>query len=354
MEKRTLISIIIPVYNAELYLDACLDSVLQQTYQNLEIVLVNDGSTDSSGKICRRYAEKDNRIVFLSQENAGAAAARNRGLEASSGTYIMFVDADDLLAPGSCEAIQKNVQGQDLVLFPGEIFCASLPSSRTPASDISQPTYFESVDRSIWIRSLLGAKTGIAGYNLSSPWAKAYRKGFLDHHGIRFPEGVSIGEDLLMNLQVFLHTPRVSSVPAATYFYRQTEASAVHRYNPRFLDSDQKFYEELKKILDREDLWEVFQEDIGYQQMNGLLLAFSNDVFHRNNPKSGKKKKADFLKLVSREDYQSQFPIQIHRFEAWKKCILYFAIKKRYYVVKILFVIKALANDIRGFLAGRG
>lgn len=90
-----LISIIIPVYNVEKYLEKCLDSVIHQSYENIEIILVNDGSTDTSGEICKKYSEKDKRIVLFNQENAGLSAARNTGIEICKGEYIAFVDSDD-------------------------------------------------------------------------------------------------------------------------------------------------------------------------------------------------------------------------------------------------------------------
>ena len=98
MKQEKLISIIVPVYNVEKYLEQCLDSIIGQTYKNLEIILVDDGSTDSSGAICDRYAEQDKRIRVIHRENGGVCAARNTALEAVTGDYIGFVDPDDWCA----------------------------------------------------------------------------------------------------------------------------------------------------------------------------------------------------------------------------------------------------------------
>ena len=91
------VSVIVPIYNVEDYLECCLDSILKQTYTNLEIILVNDGSTDSSLSICKKYLEKDNRIVIVDKSNGGLSDARNAGLENANGEYVMFVDSDDFL-----------------------------------------------------------------------------------------------------------------------------------------------------------------------------------------------------------------------------------------------------------------
>ena len=92
---NSLISIIVPVYNVEKYLNECIDSIIAQTYSNIEIILVNDGSTDASGKICDEYAEKDGRIKVIHQVNAGLSAARNAGMAVATGEYLYFVDSDD-------------------------------------------------------------------------------------------------------------------------------------------------------------------------------------------------------------------------------------------------------------------
>ncbi|HIY36843.1 MAG TPA: glycosyltransferase, partial [Candidatus Paraprevotella stercorigallinarum] len=97
-----LISIIIPVYNSSAYLDKCIGSVLMQTYKNIEVILVNDGSDDDSFEICKKYAENDHRIKLINKDNGGVSSARNAGIKASTGRYIAFVDSDDTISPDFC------------------------------------------------------------------------------------------------------------------------------------------------------------------------------------------------------------------------------------------------------------
>ena len=109
------ISVIIPIYNVEDYLPQCLDSVIHQTHENLEIILVNDGSTDSCTKICDEYAAKDNRIKIINQENGGLSVARNTGIRTATGDYIAFIDSDDWIVPNFCEillitALENNAE----------------------------------------------------------------------------------------------------------------------------------------------------------------------------------------------------------------------------------------------------
>ena len=108
-----LISIIVPVYNVEQYLDDCLVSILNQTYKNLEIILIDDGSTDNSGKICDEYAKKDSRIIVFHKENGGVSSARNAGLRIAKGIYIGFVDPDDWIAEDMYEVLYLNAKKYD-------------------------------------------------------------------------------------------------------------------------------------------------------------------------------------------------------------------------------------------------
>lgn len=107
LDSMPLVSVIIPVYNVEKYLARCLDSVVAQTYQNLEIILVNDGSTDASGEICRQYGQSDSRIRLFTQENQGLSAARNTGLDHMNGEYIVFVDSDDYISVHFVRPVDK-------------------------------------------------------------------------------------------------------------------------------------------------------------------------------------------------------------------------------------------------------
>ena len=111
------ISVIIPVYNVEKYLKRCLDSVVNQTYKNLEIILVDDGSTDKSGNICDEYAAKDKRIIVIHKENGGLSDARNKGLDICTGDYISFIDSDDWIENGFYEYVVNNVKDNDLLIF---------------------------------------------------------------------------------------------------------------------------------------------------------------------------------------------------------------------------------------------
>ena len=115
--NEPLISVIVPVYNVENYLRECLESIRNQTYRNLEVFLINDGSTDNSGIICEEYAAKDNRFTVIHQENAGASSARNRGIESAIGKWITFIDADDYVESNYLETLAKHIAKENDVLI---------------------------------------------------------------------------------------------------------------------------------------------------------------------------------------------------------------------------------------------
>ena len=152
-----MISVIIPVYNVEDYLAECIDSVLGQSYTDYEIILVDDGATDSSGRMCDEYARKDSRIRVIHQENGGLSAARNTGLRAAWGKYIYFLDSDDYIAPSALEHLAALAEKEqaDVVFFDGYTFFDECEADVTAIEYVRQATYPPTNGREM-LRQLLG------------------------------------------------------------------------------------------------------------------------------------------------------------------------------------------------------
>lgn len=219
------ISVIIPVYKVESWLDACVESVLNQTYENLEIILVDDGSPDNCGAMCDAWAEKEVRIRAVHKTNGGLSSARNAGLEVATGQYIMFVDSDDVLHPGICSRLYDAVEdtGFDIAicdaahLFPGE-----------------EPQYFDTdeycpMNVPIAIQEMWYQKSF-----LPSAWAKLYRRSLWQD--IRFTEGILYEDIDIMHL-VFAQANDVVYVPARLYGYNHREDSITTKpFGVRDLD----------------------------------------------------------------------------------------------------------------------
>lgn len=170
------ISIITPVYKAEKYLRRCVDSILKQTYTDFELILVDDGSPDQSGAICDQYAEKDDRVRVIHQNNGGAAAARNTGLDAASGEWIAFIDSDDWVHPEYLWVLYETAvkQHSDLVVCRYQTVYDDTVVENSPA----EPTLSSEDKEDFW----LGDRTGAV-----VPWGKLYRRVLFD--GIRYPVG---------------------------------------------------------------------------------------------------------------------------------------------------------------------
>ena len=194
----TVVSVIIPVYNVENYLKECLDSVLAQTYTSFEVIMVDDGSTDSSGTICDEYEKKDKRFHAVHRENGGLSAARNTGLEEAKGKYVYFLDSDDWILKEALDSLVNRAEetGADFVYFDGRSFEDSEKGYDVPQGYVRKREYQPD--------SGLNAFDALQKNNDFKPAVQTYfwRKGFLDSCGMKFYPGI-VYEDLLFSFEAF-------------------------------------------------------------------------------------------------------------------------------------------------------
>ena len=214
-----MISIIIPIYNAEKYIAKCIDSVLSQSYNDFELILVDDGSTDSSLEICKQYALKDTRIKLLKKQNGGVSSARNYGIKNSKGEWITFIDSDDYIGK---DFLEKLIPTTDL------IYDFSLANGFTRNKEIKQffpNTPITNISLEKMIESICGEK----GLCLA-PWGKLFKREIIITHNIQFIEGLSFCEDLIFNFQYFKYIKNNIFVGDDTsYYYRENENSLTHK-----------------------------------------------------------------------------------------------------------------------------
>ncbi len=208
------ISVVIPVYNVEKYLPRCLDSVINQTYTDLEIILVDDGSTDGCGEICDEYAAADKRIRVIHKTNGGLSDARNAGIEIASGEYITFIDSDDSVSGSCVELLLKTAEKYDADIVQGR-YTSRLEELGTLSGSISVMTGEEA------FRQIM-----LFGDITVNAWAKLYRTRLFD--SIRFPKG-RINEDSLTTYKVVLLAGKVVSMPDNIYFYFIRSDSIIGR-----------------------------------------------------------------------------------------------------------------------------
>lgn len=219
------ISIIIPVYNAEKYLKKCLNSIRFQSYKNLEIILVDDGSKDTSSVICDKYAASDSRFISIHVQNGGVSKARNIGIENSRGEFLMFVDSDDWLQENAVELlIDKICQDRKIDFVAGSYYDICNGNRKIKSL----------VARDIEIEQKEIPKFCKDNYLLfTTPWAKMYRKNIIKEHGLLFDTQVKYGEDLIFNMHYLKYCASLAVLKAPVYNYQlMVVGSAQTRYFP--------------------------------------------------------------------------------------------------------------------------
>lgn len=204
-----LISVIIPVYNVEKYLDRCMNCVLNQTYKNIEIILVDDGSTDSGGEICNRYQKEDNRIVVIHKANGGLSDARNKGIDAARGDYIVFIDSDDMVSQYFIEKLYSALTktNADIAMCYNMTF-----SDIGEIKDFPQNQEIRVIDKEEFFNRLYFPKHN----QCISAWNKIYKRSFFEK--VRFPYG-KLHEDSYTTYLFIDQAERIAILPEALYYY---------------------------------------------------------------------------------------------------------------------------------------
>ncbi len=240
------ISIIVPIYNAEKYLPECLDSILSQTYNNFELILINDGSTDGSEQICKIYVEKDSRIKYFHQKNGTANRAREMGVKKSIGERIMFVDADDTIEQNALQILINNSLDIDIVIAELDIRWKS--------------KFYGEMSAEQYVSLLLKRKMN------PGPVAKLFKREFFEGNIFDIPSKIIVGEDLIMNVRLAQNANRVKSIKDCIYHYRQVEESISHR----------KYW----NLFDVLDIYKCLKNSISKKNKEKLKWALRFSLFY--------------------------------------------------------------------------
>lgn len=295
-----MISIIVPVYNVAPYLPQCLDSLINQTYRDIEIICVNDGSKDDSPIILEEYARKDSRIKVVNQVNQGLSAARNNGFEYAQGEWTMYVDSDDWMDTRCCEALIYAVQDStDLCVFNyiREFNYSSVPKY---IYEKDKKVFDEKNINDLYVRLLAPTGKELAHPDkldsLSTAWGKLYKTSIIREHQIKFVSTKEIGtEDLLFNVYYFTWIKNAVYLPDAFYHYRKNNITSLTKlYKPRLTEQWGLLFhliEEWIVPLKREGLEEAFQ----YRKALCLMGRGLNIVFADKTMKEQKEELASIL-----------------------------------------------------------
>ncbi len=315
------ISIIVPIYKVERYLKRCVDSILNQTFTDFELILVDDGSPDNCGRICDEYAEKDNRIYVIHKENGGLSDARNAGLDYATGQYIIFVDSDDFVEPDLLEkAYNTIIKGYDIVSFGLNIIDEDENVSALTHSDAGKEFKFEKQDDylAFILRIFMNWRVGWEA------WSRIYRRDIIEKYGLRFEDNSRIfAEDMYFNLCYIVHTKTMYAMKDCLYNYlrrndsimgNDIKKSNLNRFNElakavlvhykRYPDLDYLcehfsaiyymiMYHEMKvyykkETFDCNEYRDLFNKEIAdkdFMRMNLKSLKKENNLMYLNFPK---------------------------------------------------------------------
>jgi len=268
--KNELISIIVPIYNSEQYLEECIDSIISQTYRNLEIILVDDGSTDSSGEICDEYIQKDYRIRVIHKENGGSQEARSAGVAMAKGTFIGFVDSDDWIDADMYENLYKNIGSFDLAT--SGLWHYDISGARNKIVDAFEAGIYDGQSKYVCENLIVFAgdtEGGMFGGILNSVHNKLFKASIIKKCYELVNVNINYGEDLLFTIVYALRCKKIVVTHECYYHYRYNSSSMWHKKNLDYLSEMNRFY----KVLDREIMGHIFEKTLR-DQLNRLLLYF--------------------------------------------------------------------------------
>lgn len=280
MVENPTVSIIVPVFNVEDYLEKCLDSLISQTLTDIEIICIDDGSSDASCRILDSYAEKDERIIAIHKGNEGVSRARNIGLDRARGEYVLFVDSDDYVARRTCERLSKSARenGAQIVVFGGKTF------PTMPWADASFANRF-AVYKNDGMQALLEERG-------SNPLMcnKLYERALLEENRCRFNESLILGEDNAFQFEVFPLANTIIFIPDKLYYYRIRKDSAVSSLNDDHAEKSWRHLDVVRYIL---RIW----KERGYiEQKRNQILAWSMLFLYREASQMPFNERADFSK----------------------------------------------------------
>ncbi len=278
------ISMIIPVYNAEQYLKKCVDSVRAQTYGNLEIMLVDDGSTDSSGELCDAYAEKDERIRVVHKENGGLVSAWKAGVKECSGEYVSFLDSDDWIDPEMLSEMSAYLTGNDREMVISDYIIERDGGSQEYVWQKLVPGVYgrKEIEEKIF-PCLLGQEER---YITISRCMKLISKRLIAENGSYTDPAIIVGEDTTIMLPVLLDCQRIVAMDHKAYYhYLYVKESMVHKYNEKLTENIRKLIQTTDRILKDKFTGDKLEEQQSHLDQESILwyfLVLKNEA--RGNP----------------------------------------------------------------------
>lgn len=303
MNTNPQISIILPIYNVEIYLDRCMDTLLKQTMKNIEIIMVDDGSPDKCPEMCDAYALKDDRVKVIHKKNGGLGLARNSGLEVATGEYVAFVDSDDYVTLDMCEKLYKAAKKNDADIVYGGIYYDDTKNKRL-SKCVEDETVWKGKDK---VKELLLDFIATKPENSKdtimevSVWKSLFRRSIFEDNNVRFvSERQFISEDVIFDIDFFQHCNCVVAIPDAVYFYCVNPNSLSKSFRTdRFKKVKEMYYEVCRR------LGCIFEESEYQSRCDRFLIARARTnaraIVHHKSV-IGKSEMMNAIKMICEDD----------------------------------------------------
>lgn len=334
------VSLVLPIFNIrEEYLRKCLDSIRIQSFTDFEALLIDDGSKPYIRNLCEFYTEKDSRFHYFYQENAGVCAARNSGMDHSSGQYICFIDPDDWIERNYLESLYNRMEETDADIAIAD--CTVWYQNHHVQNRFldGEKTVLKGEDKNLLLYQLVGKK--ICRYYppeiaCGVPWGKIYRKEFLEHNDLRFIPGMKRMEDNIFNLYAFEHAKAIAYEPSYLYCYRKEEGSASYRYDPDLISHFEKYFEETRKFLDLFHKEEILYKALAMKELTSFN-SFLNYYYYRLENHTSREIRRMINDQLEREPYKTALSEIDPQYLTKQEYIFVTALKYRYYsLLKLL------------------
>ena len=344
--KNYKISIIIPVYNVEPYIKKSLDSVINQTYNNLEIILINDGSTDNSGKICDKYAKKDKRIKVIHQTNKRLSKARNNGLDKATGDYIMFVDPDDWLELNACELLINEIisQKKDILIF-------NIVREYGNESKKNSKFIFNENDKDLKYKTqakILSSYLKIDNFKIKGiayTWNKIIKKQLLDNIRFSFEGKKAMYEDVVFCYCLLEKTEKIGFYDKHLYHYR---ISRKYSYNEDIIKIMDEFYKIIKSYANNHKKDAYYNQSIYSRMLINLHKIINVNIYHKNNNVNVFKKNKMLRNEIKKKQYKEAIKnINYSNLNTYLKIYIVLIKLKLYILVYILNKLELLLREKR-------